>query len=402
MELDSRIVGVYNNLKHIYMAPENNYIYKLTDDINNIKEVLDSYYMNLIDNKYDETYDFKKELCKVKKIYRFSIKNMEFFDIYILYDNLDYCLNIIKIIDVFSRHVLDGDKEKIRIVKSRMGDRKKFPIFIFPNDIKRNLADKTFSNDHLDFYKKTNQAFTTSGMTGNFMVITKKEELIKLLLHELIHFYKLDGTINKTKSMLDKWRNCMPFNDNNGEEECIAELLSNIYNSMFVSIITSRDLGDIIYAEQKYSHYVIAKILLYFNLKPKDIFNATKKKVNLVSPINLYHIFKSIIFDNLNILLECNTSMNIFNISKQVYKLINKKMPQIAGRFIDDIDKQYDYIQKHNAMDSTNVSYIKHDINLEETLIRNKIQKGGSGHEIYYDKYLKYKKKYLLEKLRKI
>lgn len=402
MELDSRIINIYNDLKRIYMDSENIYVYKLIENIEDIKEILDSYYINLIDDRYDKTFNFKKELNKVNNIYRFSIKNIEFFDIYILYDDLNYCFNIIKIIDVFSRHILNGDKEKIKIVKSRLGDRKKFPIFIFPNNIKRNLAGKFFSENHLDFYKKTNQAFTTSGMTGDYMVITKKEELIKLLLHELIHFYKLDGTIDKHGSSLGKWRNNMPFNDYNGEEECIAELLSNIYNSMFVSIITLRDLKDLIYDEQQYSHYVIAKILLYFRLKPKNIFESTKKKVDLVSPINLYHIFKSIVFDNIYILLECNTKTNIFNISKYVYKYIHKKMPYLMQKFINDIDGQYNYVQKNYAVINTNVSYIKHDIDLERISIKNKIQKGGSYSEVYRDKYLKYKKKYILEKLRKI
>ena len=402
--IDKRVVAIYENLYGKYIHDNTNCEYIKVDNIDNIKQILDSYYKDLIDDRYDETYQFKHELNKVGTVYQFAIKGLEFFDIYILNDNIDYCLNIIKLLNIFSRHILDGNQDKESVVKARLRGRSKFPIYIFPNNITRNLIDAKFTHDHLDMYKKTNQAFTTSGMTGSYMVITKSEELIKLLLHELIHFYKLDGTIGRTKNYLDKYRIMLPFTDYNDEEECIAELLSNIYNCMFICIISSlKDklnksdqlvlLEKIISDEQKYSYHVIAKILYYFNIDPSNMFSRQNihNKVELVSPINLYHIFKSIIYNNIDILLECNNCDNIFDISNTVYKSVYDMSQKIYKKFVDDVSDSYKNIKSDGNL---NVSYILHDIDISKINKKSDIiQKGGNID--YYRKYMKYKTKYI-------
>lgn len=419
--IDKRIVVVYENLYNKYIENNTECRYNKIANIDNIKQVMESYYKDLIDPKYNSTYNFHQELEKLVNIYQFVIKDLEFFDIYILCDDIEYCLNIIKIFSTFSKHILDNHKNKKQIIKSRLRGRKTFPIYIFPNNIKRNLVDNKFAHSHLDIYKKTNQAFTTSGMTGDYMVITKKEELIKLLLHEMIHFYKLDGTIGKTNNYLDDLRESMPFTDDNSEEECIAELLSNIYNSIFVCIIKSLDkklnrleqtvlLDNIIRDEQKYSYYVIAKILHYFNINPINIFNNIGiqggKKVELVSPINLYHIFKSIIYTDIDILLKNNQCNDIFDISNIVYRDIRDVDSKIIVTFINNVEE----CQKKIYFDGNlNISYILYDIDISNINKNDQritsifdIQNGGGeenyGKKNYYLKYLKYKSKYLNEK----
>ena len=72
-------------------------------------------------------------------------------------------------------------------------------------------------------------------------------------------------------------------------------------------------------------------------------------------------------------------------------------MPQLIDKFIFDVANQYEYILQNGHMNNKNISYIKHDIDFTKLKIN---QIGGSNTEKYYNKYIKYKKKYLLEKLK--
>lgn len=472
------------NIKNDHIKPLNKFIkntfleyrkffYETTTEIyvgessepKKIRDRLLDFYTDLIDNNADETYDFIKDLNKNDHYYEIYIKGLEMFKFYICSDDVEFIYIILHSLNIFSQYVFNVPQKKFlvfdRILRHSGIDKQAkinimdytFDIYIFPNSLERKLAGVTYSKDHLNIYKKKNTAFTTSGVTGYDMVITKKEEINKLMIHELIHLYKLDGSYLKNTDYLKKIRKMMPFYDHNAELECVAEILSNIYNCMELCLIITQKynltdqeqfelLNLMINIEKEHSMCVVAKILKYFNIKPDELFNYSKTKIELVSPINLYHIFRSVLFiyfddflnkDNINLVNE-----KILEINDNVFltlKDLIKKAKSNDSNYMKQLNEYYRQVDLEYDM---NISYVTLDIDFNKVKFKNiiiknfnqkeyendlkknylnilnnnpltsleingdydfynklkhKIQSGGGTN--YYYKYLKYKLKYL-------
>lgn len=402
----------------------NTEIYVKDIDKNIVKNRLLEFYQELIDDKADESYNFIKSLDFVNKAYEMTVKGHEMFKFFVYYDDLDYISKILHLFDIFTNFIFNvPEKKKLvqdRILKSygimsnENIDKYTFNIYIYPNNIPRKLADKIYSCDHLKTYKTTNTAFTTSGVTGFDMVLTKKEELSKLLLHELIHLFKLDGTFKKITNILNNTREQMPFQDECGEMECIAESLSNIFNCMNVTLIVSKAnnlneqqelnlLNMLIHIEKEYSIFIVSKILKYFNIDPMTLFDYNNKKIELVSPINLYYIFRSVIFFDFDLFFQENNinmiNKNILEINDNIYKQLKKYIYNNIKPYKNKLLKIYNSFEIQSNLST---SYIILDIDFDKVklnniIIRNEknINQNGGYKNIYYQKYIKYKLKYI-------
>lgn len=409
----------------------------------NLKKKLFDFYKDLIDDKVNQNYDFIRDLESVNDVYEIYVSELEMFKFYVYYDDIKYISQIIHIFNIFTKYIFSVPEKKRKFFMRLFGhsnelqnklnniDKYYFNIYLFPNKLKRILAGISFTLDHLRIYKKTNTAFTTSGVTSFEMILTKKEEFSKLFLHELIHLYKLDGTHSIETGKLDNIRNMMPFMDYNGERECVAELMSNIYNCMNLCLISSDkshdsydQLIDLINIEKEYSIYLVAKILKYFNIKPNELFNYVKQKVQLVSPINLYCILRSILFFKLDDFLHTDNMANsdILEINDNIYSELVSWVDSasiVDSEYMLRLEYYYNIIQIKNNLA---VLYISLDIDFDmvefknihieyafnemshmdlfkkqfkEILLnkKNMVQYGGSKN--FYYKYLKYKLKYL-------
>ncbi|ARF08419.1 hypothetical protein Catovirus_1_469 [Catovirus CTV1] len=367
-----------------------------------VRKSLEEFYKDLIDNNANQNYDFFKE-SNNDEVYEISVKGNEKFKFFAYTKDLPFIKKTLHLFNVFSEFIETVPEKKILVSKRIFQNH--FNIYLFPNNIERKLVGPKYSPEHLDIYKKTNTAFTTSGVTGSNMIITKREEFTKLLLHELIHLYKLDGTFIENTNVLDDVREKMPFYDDCGEMECVAELLSNIFNCMNLCVIMSNKyklnnieqydlLNSLLNIEKINSMFVVAKILKYFNVNPNELFDYKRPKVELVSPINLYYVLRSVLFfyfddfiaqNNINLI-----NKNILEINDNIYRHLEKYIKNINDSDYIKVLKQY----AKESFGNLNVSYIALDIDLNNIEFDKYIQKGGSKKD-YLDKYIKYKSKYL-------
>lgn len=386
---------IFNETKSVIVFTESN---NKTEHINN--------FIKWHDSIFDVNDHFVEELKLNKHVFDAYLTDKQQYSFHCYDNNFNLCKKIIHLSNIFFNYV--------NIIKN---NNTKCVFHIFPNTIQRKLISDTFDPLHVSIYEKTNTAFTTSGETrhDNTIFLTKRDEISKLMIHELLHFFDMDGKndFNLSNHLIDA-RKKMPFKDNNIEHEIMAELFCNIYNSFNLTCIISKEnnftteqqhklLKTILSIERDYSVYVVAKILKYFDVDPKNLFNSPKK-IKINSPINLYYILKSIAYFNLDIVFSPkngNLTKNIFEPNEQIFLNLHNILEQNALNETSQFMKKLNmYFEQKDILNNLMVSYICLDIDLDMINFDdiNLVQKGG-GEYLYY-KYQKYKYKYTKLKLK--
>lgn len=223
---------------------------------------------------------------------------------------------------------------------------KKLNLTIITNDKNRFLNKKRSNNikSDLAFMKKKGIANISSGVTTYHgkMVISRKEELPKLLIHELIHFLGLDGNFfnlhnHELFHSKEQFTNyniisfCVQKNISSFVYESYTEFLSNILNCLFVALEIPGGnysvMRETLELERIYSIYQTAKLLYYFGFDNFDsFFSDCKNKINsknrrfFTDTLYLdYTIIRSIMFFSFQEVLE------IMEIKNNLLEIKNKK-----------------------------------------------------------------------------
>lgn len=304
---------------------------------------------------------------------------------------------------------------------------KSLEIFCFPSDIKRNLLQKEFKNidDELATLENNSLALTISGQTfshkhSSKIFITRKEELTKILYHELIHFYNLELHNNanenhfagdKIEKVISKWY-VDKNNHSGGCYEAFVEFLSNVFHVCTIAIELSlknnkpydeKILLDILQIETLYSIYATAKLLHLFGYNDTNFmsfFNRDDFNKNII-PLKTnisslyYYIVRSMLLFSINkIFTNEYIDPNTFHIKKQ-YINMEKKIIETQNDEYMKILKDAFLLVKNN--DDMSLSYICLDVDPNKLNVINEyvIENNQIGGHKYKHKYLKYKHNYL-------
>jgi hypothetical protein len=153
--------------------------------------------------------------------------------------------------------------------------------------------------------------------------IWRKEEFLKVLIHELIHFYQLDfnpRTKNYNK-LINYLNNKFSINYKINPFEAFTDLLAILIHSYYVSKVLRLNTHDILKHEILWSCFQAAKLITTFGGKSfKDIFNLNiKQKSNGFS----YYILKSALLVNINsVLIFLNSELKFNKPIEDFIKLI--------------------------------------------------------------------------------
>ena len=190
-------------------------------------------------------------------------------------------------------------------------------IYVCMDDNVRNIELPNNYNGYHDIFNylcKISAAFNVSGVTWRHekkIILTKNEELIKLLYHEMIHFIGLDSELFNVKNYYD-WsitKNMMNLYES--YTEFISVILNSIYISIHLSYLKNMDMSKIykkiLYLELNYSLYLTANILKFYgyNFKTfKDFFSGRGEKKFCPVLIWEYVIIRTQLFLNIDKVLD--------------------------------------------------------------------------------------------------
>ena len=335
-----------------YFETNNNIVtYKLLDkysksslinnnDMNEINNLLRSKFIN---------YSKEEILKNIKQKLIFNINSIKitiYFNNYIKLNEIDYIIyNILTI--YFSLQNLYNNN-----TNNNKNNNKKLDLTIFYCDIKKMYTSESFIN-----FKNMNSGLAYS----NNIILFRKEELLKVFTHELMHFFEIDNNYHIQKNS-KKLTNIFNFESENNFNEAYTEFVALFIHTFYVSFImfennfmlTLKLFKILFYYEINFSLIQVVKFLNLYKLNFIDFFHTNKytETTNTFSYIYLKFLFLLDYQHFLNIILNNNNNISKFNednIVNYIQNLKNKNILDNINKIVNNFKKYiYFYCNKNN------------------------------------------------------
>jgi len=248
-------------------------------------------------------------------------------------------------------------------------------IYLYFTSLKKNLPP---SNIFVLDETNVNTAFTTTCPRNSEIVIFRKEEWFKVLIHETFHNFGLDFSDMNNEEVHRFILNIFNVNSNVNLYEAYTEFWAEIINALFCSFFSLKNKADIneflsnseifINFERTYSFFQLVKTLNFMGLTYQDLYLNTKKsrilRENLYkenSNVLSYYIIKTILINNYQDFLYWCKSHN-FSLLQFKKTLTNQR------EFYKFIEKNYKSTSMINGIKETTLFYKK----IQKKYIKNK------------------------------
>lgn len=346
-----------------YFESNNSYIsYKLLDEYsktsllnnNDINEINNSLKSKFINHSMDEIL----KNIKQKLIFNIdSIKITIYYNNYIKVNEIDYIIYNILTIYFGLRNLYNTNNNK------------KLDLTIFYCDIKKMYTSESFIS-----YKNMNSGLAYS----NNIILFRKEELLKVFIHELMHFLGIDNNYH-IENNNKKLTNIFKFESENNFNEAYTEFAALFIHTFYVSFIMFENNFILIlklfkilfYYEINFSLIQVVKFLNLYKLDFLDFFYTNKytETTNTFSYIYLKFLFLLDYQHFLNIILNNNniSKFNEDNIINYIQYLKNKNILDNVNKIVNHFKKYiYFYCNKNNNYFCKNnrLSLIELDTNM--------------------------------------
>jgi hypothetical protein len=322
-------------------------------NLNKIKSSInDEKLLKLFEDIYERT-DDRKELCEkfyqntfvsidvLQEIESFDLKHILIDESYYklsiyYYDECDiniYLKKIIKIIDLI-KEINDHYEQNNNM---------KYNVIIFLGNQKKQFIGNTITPISMN---------SGACVPEVYACVWRKEELEKVLIHELLHFINCDfhshihGYDEIDKSIND----LIKIEGTNNPNEAYNETVAGIINMCWKSISLQIDIDKLYYYEMNFLYLQSAKLIKYFNgNKLEDLLNKTITIDQTTSALS-YLFLKMILFHYIietcdfikNINFKCNTSIKINDFSNF---LTNKLSKINKSSCTNNVNKYLDFIK---------------------------------------------------------
>jgi len=206
-------------------------------------------------------------------------------------------------------------------------------LYFYFTSLDKKIPNSNLTNSILDEYN-INTAFTRTCPSNSEIVVFRKEEWFKVLIHESFHNFALDFSDINCEEGNNFILNIFPVNSEVNLFESYSEFWAEIMNALFCSFFLLEDKTDInsflsnseilINFERTYSFFQMVKVLNYMKVAYKDLYLKNshsnmlrntfyKENTNVLS----YYVLKTILINNYQSFLEwCdanNSSLLQFN-----------------------------------------------------------------------------------------
>ena len=208
-----------------------------------------------------------------------------------------------------------------------------------------------------------------STIKGHSIMLWRKEEIYKVLIHELIHFYGIDFYVyDKNYSTVEKYLdNNFCIHGFDRPNESYTETLAILFHTMFVSKYVGENLDILLWKEFVHSLIQVGKILDFYKLKSitdvQKLDSQCKSTLHQKTSVFSYYIIKSSFLLNLqNFLIFVSDKIPIKNHTDDFVKLIdssidNKTFHTIIDKVKNNIVLNEEYLQKNMRMSCLQIEH---------------------------------------------
>jgi len=198
-----------------------------------------------------------------------------------------------------------------------------FTIFFYFTSLEKKLPE---SNINILDQIHVNTAFTTTCPKDSEIVIFRKEEWFKVLIHESFHNFALDFSDMSTDECTKDILSIFPVSSEVNLFESYTEFWAEIMNALFCSFFNLKNKSDVdgflsnfeffINFERTYSFFQLVKTLDFMGLNYKNMYSETRQSEILrntlykeKSNVLAYYVIKTILINNYQgFLLWCKTN----------------------------------------------------------------------------------------------
>lgn len=258
---------------------------------------------------------------------RYEYKTQEYNLIIYCPDGITY--NINKIIHIIVSMRLLGTKD---------------PNYPIPKIILFLSSQKKQIDSFIDSPLTPQNVNSGSSLSGEFIMIWRIEELYKVLIHELIHFYGLDFHCmdNKAKPIMDYINKTFNISGFDAANESYTETLALIIHSCFVYFYTQKPMEQILQNEIKFTLFQVAKICAYYSIG--SVSELKTRQIKQTSSICSYYIVKSSLLINLFSFLNfLDMGFDINNRIQQFTDLVSNSLD--SKKYLNLLDKYIKHVQ---------------------------------------------------------
>jgi hypothetical protein len=316
--LYNEIVDSYNYLLNLKKLKKNNFYNIKIKKITNVSQI--SKPKNFNSNNFPEEIRRQIDHLSLSEIsYTFSL-----FDRKIALHFIVEELEVEHKIDVYNKYV-DAIIMWFYIL-NEYGSKKcssVFTVFFYFTSLEKKLPKSNI--DILDQIH-VNTAFTTTCPNDSEIVIFRKEEWFKVLIHESFHNFALDFSDMDTSECTKDILSIFQVNSEVNLFESYTEFWAEIMNALFCSFFNLKNKSNIdefhsnfeffINFERTYSFFQLVKTLDFMGLNYKNIYSETKQSAILrktlykeKSNVLAYYVIKTILINNYQGFLEwCKTN----------------------------------------------------------------------------------------------
>lgn len=248
---------------------------------------------------------------------------------------------------------IDDTIYNIYIITKLLYEKKKIKLYYFDTPLNKTLDNK---NKYI-----SSKNVNSGSSSKNEIIIWRREELLKVLFHELIHYLELDIKHENNlkyiiRNKIGKYNYPILLN------ETITEIFAQFLHSIYISIILYKkhslnyvfDRFKYIYIyEMIYSWYQFSKIMNFFNIKKYN--ENTLLNFNQTTNCYSYYIIKCILYNNIfDIIFSFNYINKLINNDKcncDIYNCL--PIIDIIKLNINNINNIDNIIKKINLNDSS-------------------------------------------------
>lgn len=350
-----KLINIYIKLKIIWdKFDENKIKYNIISNKNSykFKEILNIINKNFISNNQE----IKKFLSNVKYLHYLNFSNINFYWISESddkdFNNKNYLLSVEMFKMTYCLNLYNY-KHNDKIIRN---------VIWIPINKKRDYKYKSINKVNLNKVNENFEAFVASGVTfginPKITIITRYEEVEKLLIHELIHNYNMDGSgfhneLNDILIKYEKIKNEGNYHYEYSMYESYTEMLSTYIYMLFENIKFEIKLNEL---NEKLLSQILLEIIYSYNLICNLIklngyksYNEFRSKIIFSGNICKYEYYyiKALMYNNWNLKLG-NDINDYYDIYNSIIDMINnnkkeddKLLYEIYFNFIDQ--KNYKY-----------------------------------------------------------
>ena len=214
-----------------------------------------------------------------------------------------------------------------------------------------------------------NTAFTRSCPTNSEIVIFRKEEWFKVLMHETFHNFALDFSDMNNSSCHALILSIFPVNSEVNLFEAYTEFWARIMNILFCSYFNTKNKNDVneflknteyfVNMESIYSFFQLVKVLGFMNVEYRNLYEKTNASQHIrntlykedTNVLSYYVITLILIYNYQSFLSWCKTN------NTEILQF--KKTSTSQKKFCDFIIKKYKAPKMLSAIDCSNTFFKK-------------------------------------------